>query len=223
MSIAADVDSQPLGAGVDDRSADAVQAAGHLVTGVLAAELAAGVQDGVDNGDSRQAGIGLNVHGDAAAVIGDLNDVVLQDLDLDVVAVARQSLIDGVVHDLVDQMVQAPLTGGADIHAGALPDCLQTLQDLDLAGVILMVGSGLGIGACDDFFCHFLSPFVRISCKLDRSIVKAGPFALPFGIFIRSSFPLCAAWRQGTARTDRPYPPQPRLPERSTGAARRTG
>ena len=39
----------------------------HL--GVLAAELAAGVQDGVDDGDGRQAGVGLNVHRDAAAVI----------------------------------------------------------------------------------------------------------------------------------------------------------
>ena len=41
----------------------AVQAAGHLVAGVLAAELAAGVQDGVDDGDGGQAGVGLDVHG----------------------------------------------------------------------------------------------------------------------------------------------------------------
>jgi len=137
-----------------------VQAAGHLVAGVLAAELAAGVQDGVDDGDGGQAGVGLDVHGDAAAVVGDLDDVVLQDLDLDVVTVTGQCLVDGVVHDLVDQMMQAPLAGGADIHAGALAHGLQTLQDLDLAGVILVVGSGFGIGAGDDFFCHFLSPFL---------------------------------------------------------------
>ena len=77
MAVPADIDGQPLGTGVDDGRADAVQTAGHLVAGVLAAELAAGMEDGVNDGDSGQTGIGLNVHGDAAAVIRDLNDVVL--------------------------------------------------------------------------------------------------------------------------------------------------
>ena len=56
-------------------------------------------------------------------------------------------------------MMQAPLTGGADIHAGTLAHGLQTLQDLDFAGIILMVGRGFHIGAGDDFLCHILSPF----------------------------------------------------------------
>ena len=77
VAVPADIDGQPLGTGVDDGRADAVQTAGHLVAGVLAAELAAGVEDGVNDGDGGQTGIGLNVHGDAAAVIRDLNDVVL--------------------------------------------------------------------------------------------------------------------------------------------------
>ena len=128
------------------------------------------MQDGVDDGDGGQAGISLNVHGDAAAVIGDLDDVVLEDFDLDVVAVAGQCFVDGVVHDLVDQMVQAALAGGADIHAGTLADSFQTLQDLNFAGVILVVGSGFGICAGDDFFCHFLSPFCSLFvCLLDLS------------------------------------------------------
>ena len=160
VAVAADVYGQPLGAGVDDRCADAVQAAGHLVAGVLAAELAAGVEDGIDDGDGGQAGIRLDIHGDAAAVVGDLDDVVLQDLDFDVVAVTGQSLVDGVVHDLVDQMMQAPLAGRADIHAGALAHSLQALQDLDLAGVILVVRCGFRVGAGDDFLCHILSPFI---------------------------------------------------------------
>ena len=49
----------------------------RCVAGVLAAELAAGVEDGVDDGDGRQAGICLNIHGDAAAIVRDLNDVAL--------------------------------------------------------------------------------------------------------------------------------------------------
>ena len=163
VAVAADVDGQPLGAGIDDRCADAVQAAGHLVAGVLAAELAAGVEDGIDDGDSGQAGIRLDIHGDAAAVVGDLDDVVLQDLDFDVVAVTGQSLVDGVVHDLVHQMVQAALAGGADIHTGALAHSLQTFQDLDLAGVVFMVRRSFCVGTGNDFLCHFLSPFCFVS------------------------------------------------------------
>ena len=46
------------------------------------------------------------------------------------VAVAGQRLVDRVVDDLVDQVVQAALTGGADVHAGPLADRLETLEDL---------------------------------------------------------------------------------------------
>ena len=63
-----------------------------------------------------------------------------QDRDLDPVAVAGQRLVDGVVHDLPHQVVQAALAGGADVHAGALADRLEALEDLDRAGV---VGAGL--------------------------------------------------------------------------------
>ena len=75
------------------------------------------------------------------------------------VTVTGQSLIDGVVHDLVHQMVQTPLAGRADIHTGALAHSLQTFQDLDLAGVVFMVRRSICVGAGNDFLCHFLSPF----------------------------------------------------------------
>ena len=52
------------------------------------------------------------------------------------VAVAGQRLVDGVVDDLVDQVVQAALAGGADVHAGALADRVETLEDGDRAGVV---------------------------------------------------------------------------------------
>ena len=60
---------QPLGQGVDDGRADAVQAAGDLIA--AAAEFAARMQDRIDDLERGAAGLGLNVHGDAAAVVGD--------------------------------------------------------------------------------------------------------------------------------------------------------
>lgn len=44
--------------------------------------------------------------------------------------------------DLIDQMVQAAGGGGADVHARPLPDGLQSLQDLNLRGPVLMFHRG---------------------------------------------------------------------------------
>ena len=56
--------------GVDDRRADAVQAAGVEVA-VAVAELAAGVQRGQDQLQGRLLVLGMHVDGNAAAVVGD--------------------------------------------------------------------------------------------------------------------------------------------------------
>ena len=96
---------QPLGQGVDDRGADAVQAAGDLIA--PAAELAARVQHGEYDLECGLAGLRLDVHGDTAAVIADADDVARLDGELDVAAVARERLVDGVVDDLIHQVVQA--------------------------------------------------------------------------------------------------------------------
>ena len=158
LAVPPHLHGQPLGAGVDHRRAHAVQAAGHLVARVLAAELAAGVQDGKDHRDSRQPGVGLHAHRNAASVVGDLHDIALFDLDLDVVAVAGQGLVDRVVHDLIDQVMQSPLAGRADIHARPFADRFQPLEDLDLAAVVLVVGGG--ILTSDDILSHCISPSI---------------------------------------------------------------
>lgn len=137
LAVLVDLDLQPLAEGVDHAGAHAVEAAGHLVA--AAAELTAGVEDGVDNLQGGPPGLGLDVHGDAAAVVGDGDDVALPDDDVDLVAVAGQGLVDGVVHDLIDQMVQAGGGSGADIHAGPLTDGLQALEDLDLRAAVFVL------------------------------------------------------------------------------------
>ena len=78
---AVDLDVEPRGERVDDRGADAVQAAGRGVR--AAAELAAGVQLGEDHLDAGQAGLGLLVDRDAAAVVVDLGRAVGVQGDVD--------------------------------------------------------------------------------------------------------------------------------------------
>ena len=130
LAVAPHLDPAPLGERVDDRGADAVQAAGDLVA--AAAELAAGVEDGHDHLQRRL------VHASACLSTGmprPLSVTVTTPSapmrDDDRVAVAAQRLVDRVVDDLAHQVVQAALIGAADVHAGAAAHGLQPLQHLD--------------------------------------------------------------------------------------------
>ena len=105
-AVAVDLGHQPLGEGVDDADADAVEAARDLVA--VAAELAAGVEHGHD--DLERALAALVRHrrdGDAAAVVGHGARAVRVEGDLDPVAVARERLVNAVVDDLVDEVVES--------------------------------------------------------------------------------------------------------------------
>ncbi len=135
LAVALDLDDAELGEGVDHRGADAVQAAGHLVG--LAAELGPGVEHGHDRFQGGDLGGRVDIHRDAAPVVLDGDGLVRLQGDDDAVAAAGHGLVDGVVGDLIDQVVQAALVGAADVHAGAAPDRLQPAQHLDvLRGVL---------------------------------------------------------------------------------------
>ena len=121
---------QPLGKGVDDARADTVQTAGDLVAS--AAELAARVQHGVDDLKRRTARLRLNVDRNAAAVIHNGDGVALVDRHLNFRAVARERLVDGVIHNFVDEVMQAAHRRRADVHARALAHRLQSFEHLDL-------------------------------------------------------------------------------------------
>ena len=70
---------------------------------------------------------------------------IVVDRDDDLVGEPSHGLVDGVVDDLVDEVVQTASAGGADVHAGALADRFEPLEDLDVAGVVCgcaLLGSG---------------------------------------------------------------------------------
>ena len=94
LAVAHDLDLQPARDGVDAADAHAVQTAGDLVAVVV--ELAAGVQHGHHHLDGGLAG-GVHGDGDAATVVADRDGVVLVNAHIDLVAVAGQGLVDGVV------------------------------------------------------------------------------------------------------------------------------
>ena len=65
----------------------------------------------------------------------------------DRVGVTCERLVDRVVDHFVDQMVQAALTGRADVHARALTHRLEPLEHLDVVGSVTVARSGLLCGS----------------------------------------------------------------------------
>ena len=148
-AVARHLDGQLLGERVDDGDADAVQAARDLVAAALA-ELAAGVEGGEHRLHRRQSRLLVLLHRDAGAVVDHADVPVPLDGDVDAVAALGHRLVDGVVDDLVDQVVEAAGVGGADVHAGAPAHGLQALEHLDVVDGVAVVGGlprGAGVAA----------------------------------------------------------------------------
>jgi hypothetical protein len=147
LAVAAHGQAQPLREAVHAAHAHAVQAARDLVAVLV--ELAAGVQLGQRDLGRRALGLVLVVHlhagGDAAAVVDDGDGVVGVDGDGDVVAMAGQGFVDGVVDHLEDQVVQTgAVRGVADVHARALAHRLQAFEDLDAVRTVARLRAGGG-------------------------------------------------------------------------------
>ena len=139
-------DLHPLTEGVDHGHTNPVQATGNLVA--TGAKLATGVEHGEHRFQGALAGAGVNIGGNAPAVVGDRAGAIVVEHDQDLVAVARQRFVNGVVDHLVHQVVQTPGTGGADVHPRALANGLQPFENLDLLGAVggLNLARRLGFG-----------------------------------------------------------------------------
>ena len=134
-AVAGDFDLDVLGERIDDRDADAVQAAGGGIG--LVREFAARVQRRHDDFEGGFLGeFRVGVDRDAPAVIGVGEEGVGGELDLDAVGVPGNGLVHRVVEHFGEEVVVGAFVSAADIHAGALTDGLKAFQDLDILGGI---------------------------------------------------------------------------------------
>ena len=114
----------------------------HLVA--LVVELAASVEDR-HHYLGRCLAAGVLVDRNTSSVVDNRYRVVNVDGDTDGVAVSPQRFIDGVVDDLIDQVMEPRCTGRPDVHCRARADRLEALQNLDLVGaVVFTVGDAGG-------------------------------------------------------------------------------
>ncbi len=69
------------------------------------------------------------------------------DDDFDFLGVSGEGLIDGVIDDLIDQVMQAHFAGRADVHGRTEPDRLEPLKNLDVFAGVAVVVAGDGVDA----------------------------------------------------------------------------
>jgi hypothetical protein len=134
-AVAGDLDLRAVSEGVDHRHADTVEATGHRVG--LAVELPAGMQGRERHLDGGTLLGRMEVDGDAAAVVADLQATVVEDADRDALGMAREVLVDRVVDDLPHEVVQPAAVGRSDVHRRTLPDALEPLEDADVLRAVL--------------------------------------------------------------------------------------
>ena len=137
-AVPCDLHHQPPGQGIHHGNAHAVKPAGHRIR--LPTELPTGVQRGQDHLHGRLAILPSRDRTDRnpAAVVDHTTPAVGQQLDHDLGAEPSEGFVDGVVHDLVHQVVEAPWTGAPDVHTGAFPNRLKTFEFVDLGGIVFL-------------------------------------------------------------------------------------
>jgi len=114
-----------------------VQTAGYLIA--AAAKFTAGMEHGKDYLQRRFPGLGLDTRGNAASVILNGNNIAFPNFYLDMITIPSQRFINGVVYNLIDQMVQSCCGLRTNIHTRALSDCFQSLQHLNLIGAVCLL------------------------------------------------------------------------------------
>src|SRR5207248_3631805 len=74
----------------------------------------------------------MGIDGNAPPVVDDATATVAQERDVDARSMTGHGLVDGVVDDIVHEVVETVETGGPDVHPGSLPDGLQALENGDV-------------------------------------------------------------------------------------------
>ena len=127
-----------------------MQATGHLIGAFI--ELTSGMQHREHHFKSTFVLFFVHVHRYAAAVVDHGYGIIGIYSNFNMMGIARKSLVDRVVHHLIDKMVQTLGGNVAYVHRRTLADGFQPFKHLDITGAIFLF-----------FFSHnrFLIVFVN--------------------------------------------------------------
>ena len=121
---------------VDHRRSHSVETAAGLVDRII--KFSSRMEGGI-NHSLRGHSFGVQVHRHATSIVGYGSRSVRLQGHMDLAAGSCQVLIHGIVHDLIDQMVQALGGHAADIHARPLAHRLQSFQYCNAVRIICIL------------------------------------------------------------------------------------
>ena len=181
-----DFNFRPLAQRIHALHTHAVQAARNFIR--AAVKLSACVnlrQNHFHRGAAIDCGILMfhRVHGHAAAVIANSATTVHAQQHGDVACVARHGFINGVIHALVHQMVQAFQARASHIHARSLANSVKPLKHLNGIGVVGTV-RGVCCRWCLVLFGHTWHDEKGFHLHIKRDMDGAKNFACNVGFFV---------------------------------------
>ena len=80
----------------------------------------------------------------AAAVIGDGDGVVVVNGDFDFACIAGESLVDGIIHDLINEVMKAHLARRTDIHGGTQAHGFKSFEDFNVVAGVTTIRFAVG-------------------------------------------------------------------------------
>jgi hypothetical protein len=81
----------------------------------------------------------VNLYGDTTPIIFNANGTIFLNSDHNFGAAASHGFINAIVGDFIDQMVQSPLVGAANIHTRSPAYGFPPAQDLDIPGGVSII------------------------------------------------------------------------------------
>ena len=189
FSVAIHIGLKPFAQGIHHADADAVQPAGHFVTAVV--KLAAGVQLREHDFQSTYLRVLVCLDRDTPAVVLDGATAVRVDTHADVITRSRHGLVNGIVQNLIDQMMESCAAAVADIHIRPFAHRLQAPEDLYVTCVIFLVLhiNSVPLSYISSLFTDKLLKFLRF--PLLRLLQKVTLQATTSLIFVSRAFGHC--------------------------------
>src|SRR5215831_14516525 len=135
FTVTLDLDFQSFRQSVDHRNTYAVQTTGNLVRSFI--ELATRVELRKHDFGSGDFFCLMNIDRNAAAIVDHRDTIIDVNRDINPVAITGQSFVNGVIHNLINEVMKSPFTGVTDVHSRAFSDRFEPFQNLYVIGSVV--------------------------------------------------------------------------------------
>ena len=125
LALFINLNIQPLRKRIHYAGSYTVKTAGNLITG--SSELSSCMKDGENNFQGGLSRLFLYIYRNSSSIISYGNGVILMNFNSNGITKSGQSLVYGVIHDFINQMMQTANGSTSDIHSRSFPNRFQSL------------------------------------------------------------------------------------------------